>query len=142
MGIDTTDFEFEKGNYINYSFLDHLYSAYYEIKPKFIFGKKERYIDTQTLITDSLGNLVVTADFRLVYNQQSNNSRLHTARIAKMFFDGEIDFAFILGYPHTIHYTVGIKGNELFVIHNSKKNFQVYSWEEFIENHFDEWVRQ
>ena len=132
LGVDT-DFNIEKSSYLDYSFLSHLHGVYY--------GKKEKFLDTKTLITDSSGNLVATT-IQYVYVQQTQSPDSYMAKIAKMLFDGEIDCAFMLGIPHTGQYLVGAKGPDLYGIDDSPQNFKVYPWNEFIESHFDKWVRK
>jgi hypothetical protein len=39
-----------------------------------------------------------------------------------------------------MRYMVGIKGNSLYVFEETKEDLKIYTWKEFIECCFDEWV--
>ncbi len=94
-------------------------------------------IRTTTLITDSLGNLVAGGDAHLVYGRTSFDS--NDVKLAKMFFDKEIDFAFYLEGTLLSRY-IGIKGNNLFAFEATKEGLKIYSWRELIECCFEEWI--
>ena len=94
-----------------------------------------------TLITDSTGNLVATGDARFATPFFYKGSlELPDMKLAKMFFDKEMDFILWLETPHSMRYMVGIKGNNLYALERTQEGLKIYSWEEFIECYFDEWV--
>jgi len=133
----------KKENYSDYSFLYQLVYDYYHLSSNCLFGKKRKYIKATTFITDFAGNLVAKGDARLVTPfYKGSYGELPDMKLAKMFFNNEIDFVFRLGFPHTMRYMVGIKGNNLFAFENTKEGLKIYSWDEFMKCCFDEWVHQ
>ncbi len=135
---NNTKVDIKKEDYFDRSFLQQLSPFYYHIKSKFILGKKKKYLDTSTLITDSIGNLVATADARMVYITHANDPEY--IKLAKMFFNKEIDFVCGLASPHSMRYMVGIKNNDLYIF-DLQDDLKIYPWKEFINCCFDEWVR-
>lgn len=148
-----------KEDFLNYSFLYQLDCGYYNLSPKvkkiksgkpsllyrispdlyyYIGSKKwKKYLKTSTLITDSVGNLVATGDARFVTSLHNDSFAQYDMKLAKMFFNKEIDFAF---YLHSMRYMVGVKGNHLYALKDTQEGLKIYSWEEFISCCFDEWV--
>ena len=126
----------KKEDYLDHSFLHKLYYGYYHLGSNSLFKKRKEYIRTTILITDSAGNLVARGDARLVHISPVFDP--NDVKLAKMFFDKEIDFAFYMG--GTFNKYVGIKGNNLFVLESTQEGLMIYSWEEFMECCFDEWV--
>jgi hypothetical protein len=130
-----------KEDFLNRSFLYKLsLGGYYDIKSNFLFWKRRKYIKAQTSITDSVGNLVARGDARLVHVAPVFGQ--YNIELAKMFFDKEIDFVFDLGFPYSSRYMVGIKGNNLYALQNTKEGLKVYPWDEFMQCCYDEWVFQ
>jgi hypothetical protein len=156
--LDFNPTEVKKEDYSDYSFLYRMSCTYfnlstkvkkikhekisflYRISPDLYYNikskKLKQYLKTTTLITDSTGNLVAKGDARLVYISSVFDP--NDVKLAKMFFDKEIDFIFRIG--KTFNRYVGIKGNELYAIEATKDGLQTYTWEEFMKCCFDEWV--
>ena len=126
---------FTKNEYLDQSFLSHLSPSYYTLNSPWIFGKKTRYIRALTFITDSTGNLLATGDVFLVHVAPVKGE--DDIKLAKMFFDGEIDFAFYLSL-HAMHFLTYIKNNSLYAI--DTRNLTIYSWREFIDRYLDIWA--
>jgi len=149
----------KKEDYLDRTFLYKLFCGYYELSPKVKQNKREKipflycinpdlyyqieskkwkkYLKTTTLITDSTGNLVASGDARLVYGY--TNFSQFDKKLAKMFFDKEIDFAFYMGgaYPSFIV----IKDNKISVVKETKEEeLKIYSWDEFMECCFENWL--
>ena len=135
LGSDTN----RKEDFFDCSFFGKLFLAdHYQIKSGFLFWKKQEYIKATTIITDSVGNLIAKGDVRLVHVAPVFGKQ--DIRLAKMFFDKEIDFVFLLGFPFLMRYMVGIKDNTLYALEGTKEGLKVYSWDEFMACCFDEWA--
>lgn len=95
---------------------------------------KREYMSALTLITDSLGNLV--ADYNgddLITYPPYNIIHEGRQEIAKMFFNREIDFAFIFwGDPQ---FYICIKGNDMSVLDASGDKPKRMSWDEFVDTY-------
>ncbi len=152
-----------KEDYLNGSFLDQIIPDYWLLSskvkkykslqrsflyriigPRFYLNryskppvKRQKYLVTNTLITDSIGNLIAVGDARLVQVLYDFNPSY--AKLAKMFFNKEIDFAFYLD-GSAGRYMVGIKNDRLYAFMTTKTHLNIYIWEEFIECCFNEWV--
>ena len=126
----------KKEDYLDHSFLYKLGYGYYHLGTNSLFKKEKKYIRTTTLITDAAGNLVAIGDARLVHISPVFDS--NDVKLAKMFFDKEIDFVFRIG--RTFNRYVGIKGSTLCALEATKDGLQTYTWEEFMKCCFDEWV--
>jgi hypothetical protein len=123
-------------DYLNYSFLNYLGSIYSIPSGK---GDKDKekpqhHIAATTLVTDSTGNLVAI-DYVAIskYKQFNSSFAARCEKLAKMFFENEIDFAFSISLHGDCIY---LKGNKLYVL--PRKDTNVYTWEEFIDCCFDE----
>ena len=125
---------FNKENYLDYSFLYQLSYGYYSL-----FGK-QKYIVTETLVTDSIGNLIATGDAILVH--VAPVFAKSDMEVSRMFFNKEFDFVFCLASPHSMGYMVGIKDNNLYALEDTKEGIKIYTWEEFIECCFDKWINR
>jgi hypothetical protein len=125
----------KKEDFLSYSFLHQLYQGYFHLNSNTLLKKRQKYIKTTTLITDSIGNLVAKGDARLVHVAPVFDE--NDIELAKMFFDKEIDFAF---YLHTMRYMITVKDNNLYALEDTKEDLIIYTWEKFIECCFDEWV--
>ena len=126
----------KKEDYLNHSFLYKLIPpGYYHFGSNSLLKKEKKYLRSITSITDSIGNLVATGDARLVHVAPFFNQ--FDVKLAKMFFNKEIDFAFYMGgaYPTFI----AIKGNKLSVVKDTQEGLKIYSWEEFIDCCFEDW---
>lgn len=123
---------------------DNKPSLLYRISPDLYYKraskKWKKYVTTLTFITDSAGNLIATGDARFVTPFFYNGSQeLPYMKLAKMFFNKEIDFAFmweVLGYYFCL------KNNDLFVIEDHKEGLKIYGWSEFLNCCFDDWRHQ
>jgi len=126
-------------NFKNHSFLYHLYPIR---KDKFTrigtLRKRDNHILTYSLITDSKGNLIAYGDILSLHP----TSVTFLANFAKLFFDKEIDFAFSIYSALGMPYFIGIKGNNLYAFgwDYDINDFVKYTWEEFIECCFDDWI--
>ena len=119
-------------DYRDGKFLRHLNPILYSpLQSKRFLRKKEKYLWALSLITDSLGNIVAFADNEIMYT--INNINIGYQRIAKMFFNKEIDFAFL--FRSDIKFYICIKETELFVLNDSEENLKRMSWEEFINTY-------
>lgn len=110
----------KKEDYLDHSFLYKLDYSHYHLGANSLFKKGRKYIRTTTLITDSIGNLVAKGDARLVH--VSTVFDPNDAKLAKMFFDKEIDFVFRIGRTFTRY--VGIKGSTLYALEATKDGLQ------------------
>jgi uncharacterized C2H2 Zn-finger protein len=125
----------KRDNYIDKSFLHYVNKGHYHIGR----GKSEKkYLKALTLIVDSVGNVVGSADaFGVSRGSNSSNEEL-----AQLFFKSEIDFAFYLSVPFTMKYYIGVKKDKLYALKNSFNGLEVYYiWEEFLECCFDNWIK-
>jgi|GEM_PF-556404 len=160
----------KKEDYLDYSFLNKLVQDYYSIlgkgprgKPptrsflyrvspylyfhikssKPLFRKERKYLKATTLISDSAGNLIASGDARFItLVHKDSYFELANEKLAKMFFDKEIDFVFDLGFPFSIRYMIGIKEYNLYAFEKTKEGLKIYHWEEFMDCCFDKWVFQ
>jgi len=124
----------KKEDYLDYSFLYKLIPpGYYHFGSNSLLKK---YLRSETLITDSAGNLIARGDARLVHVAPVFDS--NDIKLAKMFFNKEIDFAFYMGGQLRTY--VGIKGNTLYMFKTTQDELIQYSWKEFMECCFDEWI--
>ena len=123
-------------DYRDGKFLEYLWcEPHWEHYPNRASQAKKAYLSALTLITDSLGNLV--ADFNgynlFTYPPYKYNRDPGRPKIAKMFFNGELDFAFI--FWSDPYFYICFKGNEMFVIDDSKGKFKRMSWDEFVDTY-------
>ncbi|MDR2954384.1 MAG: hypothetical protein LBV43_04820 [Prevotella sp.] len=135
----------KKEDYLNHSFLYKLiHPGYYDLGSNFLFIRKKEYLRSQTYITDSTGTLVGTSDATLVSAYSVFNPS--SVRLAKMFFNKELDYVFYIG--GRLGNYIGIKGNNLYALENTKDGLKIYPWKEFIERCyeqegcFDKWIYQ
>jgi len=159
------DTKLKKEDYISYSFLFHLYplrvdryvskfrykyryreSVYYKKVPW--ISKRENCIATNTIITDSKGDLVAYGNALRITPTPPVYCDSSDIILARMFFDKELDFAFCIVSPKR-HYDIGVKGNNLYVFGWEGTifdevfldwEFVKYTWEEFMDCCFDNWV--
>ena len=129
-----------KEDFYDYSFLYHLETDYYFIRSNLLFRKKKKFIKASTFITDSIGNLIATGDARhiVTFNKRSYLA-LPNVKMAKMFFDKDIDFAFYLASPYSMDYVIGLKKNNLYALEKTKAGLKLYNWAEFMDCCFDDW---
>lgn len=130
--VDTT-----KANYLNHSFLSQLIPTFYIIRSTSFYSKERKYLDSSTLITDSLGKLVAIGDPRAIY---IFNFAQGDIELAKRLFNKEYDFIFKLQAPFAGFYEIGIKGNKLTALESGFDGFVQHSWEEFMNDYFDKWL--
>ena len=130
------------GDYFHlYPIISYRKGGGWRLNVRNIFRKNQKYIQTVTFITDSTGNLVAKGDARFVTPiYKGSYFELSDMKLAKMFFDKEIDFVFWLGFPHSTRYMIGIKDNNLYGLQNTQEGLKIYTWDEFMECCFDEWV--
>jgi hypothetical protein len=147
LDLEIEDDILTKEDYLNYSFLHHLYPCRMEKYVLYSVGsieKKKNYIFTYTLITDSKGNPVAFGDAHYIQSTSSyNNFGTYYAYMAKLFLDKEIDFAFRIASIRDQHqYTILIKGDNLYAFgwDYNTDDFVKYTWEEFMECCFDDWI--
>ena len=126
---------FTKNEYLDQSFLYHLSPSYYTLNSPWIFGKKKRYISALTFITDSTGNLLATGDVFLVHVAPVKGE--DDIKLAKMFFDGEIDFAFYVS-QHAGEFITYLKNDSLYAYNT--RDLTIYPWREFIDRYLNTWV--
>ena len=138
VGYEDSHCIFSKEKYLDYFFIKQLQPRYYNFKPKGLFGKKERYLMTITLITDLNGTLVGTADATIV-NMYPNFSKNYSD-LAKMLFNKEVENILMLDGRHILGYYVCVTENKLFAIEENLNNLKIYNWPEFIETRFDKWT--
>ena len=125
--------DMKKEDYLDHSFLYHLSQDYY----KFGIRNKKKFLKSNTLIVDNNGTLFAKGDARFLH--VSSNFDENDIILSEMFFNNELDFAFRIS-SHSQRYIVGVKGGNLFGIKNTNEGLKIYSWLDFIECCFDEWV--
>ncbi len=130
--IDTT-----KEVYLNQTFLSQLIPTFYKIESTSFYSEESKYLETYTLITDSIGKLVAITDARAIYVFNFSQGSIE---LAKKFFDKEYDFIFNLQTPFAGFYKIGIKGNDLIALESTFEGLIQHSWEEFITHYFDKWL--
>lgn len=141
----------KKEEFINYSFLDRLNPRYYyyEFDWNYFFSTfrylfiKNKYLDNSVRITDSLGNLIGGGGVNYVRSYQYPHD--YDIKLAKMFFNNEIDFAFVLNDFQTYF----IKDSKIYVLKQYKtdcENFDltIIPLEEYIDNCYEKtiWGKQ
>ena len=121
-------------DYRDGKFLRHLNPIFYSpLQSKRFLPKKEKYLLALSLITDSLGNIVAFVDDDTLNIYPSNNFNAGYKKIAKLFFNEEIDFAFL--FISDIKFYICLKGNELFVLDDSENKLKRISWDEFVNKY-------
>jgi len=122
--------EFRKDDFLNHSFLNKLKPCYYTQKS--LFGKK-KYLDTQVLISDTLGHLIADSDGRVIYSAVKNNIAYakDDLELMQMFYKNEMDFVFYINNtPLSINF--GIKGKDVYVLKKSNEGLKIYPLDEYI----------
>jgi hypothetical protein len=143
LGIDDAT-KLTKEDYINQSFLYHLYTGHTDNKSFGFssFDVRVKCIRTNTLLTDSEGTLVTHGDAIYFLPVSSSYVSIDDTILAKMFFNKEIDFAFRIVSPFEMRFVeIGIKGNNLYVFGIDDDGYEIiYTWEEFIECCLEDWI--
>ena len=126
-------------DYLDYSFLNRLYSGCHFLKSRKLFSTKKWLTGVESLITDSLGNYIANY-YQGCLSIASHYSDLYNfanKELAKMFFNNEIDFVFTNGNLHWAGKYFCIKDDKLFVLEHKKLSdtkMSYYSWNEFLES--------
>ena len=130
------NYKADKEEYLNGSFLQYLKPNYYKISPQRLWQKKKNYLDTSTYIMDIKGNLIATADARLVSIAFASYSLM--IKTAKFLFEKKFDFVFYMGGIYG--YFIAIKESKLYVISDFSGEIEMYEWEYFVNNCLDKIV--
>lgn len=122
--------EVRKEDFLNYSFLNKLNPCYYTQKS--LFGKK-KYLDTEVLISDSLGRLIAQSDGRAIYSAVRNNITYTQGYLdlLRILYNNEMDFVFYISGTSCDTY-FGIMDKDIYVLKLSNNELKIYPLDEFV----------
>lgn len=95
-----------------------------------LFSRKKKYMYGETLVTDATGKLLAIFSQDVISGTYNGDDR---QKLAKMFFDKELDFAFTDCFPSKYYC---IKGDSLFALVIDENDLKHYTWDEFLDLKF------
>ena len=127
-----------KEEFLDDSFTKNLEPNYFSQR---VFLRTRKFLDTETLIADSLGILVATSDGRIIHSAYKYNHPYSEdyIELTRLFNSKEIESAFYICLTSG-DILFGVKGDKICVIRMMSNCIKIYSVKDFMSEYWNDFI--